>query len=115
MPVLVLELRLAFAIVDPASVRVSYEEDSVVHVIRNARKMDVIEAAGRLIAEDEVEIPSNDILWGCGPNFSFQRHPLERIGFEDHQRCRPPNGASWPTRFLQNQLAIGDSPGTGTI
>jgi hypothetical protein len=115
MPVLVLELRLAFAIVDPAAVRVSHEEDSVVHVIRDARKMDIIEAAGRLIAEDEVKVPSNHILWGCRSNFSFQRHPFERIGFEDRQLLRAAEWGRLFACFLQNQLAIGDSPGTGTI
>ena len=65
MPVLILELRLSLAIVNPAAIRVSHQEYPVVHVIGDSRKMHVIEAAGRLIAEDEVEIPSNHILRGC--------------------------------------------------
>ena len=115
MPVLILELRLSLAIVNPASVRVSYEEDPVVHIIRDSGKMDVIETAGRLIAEDEVEIPSNHILWGCRSNVSFQRHPSKRVGLEDRQRRGPPNGACRFPRLLENQLAIGDSPGARPI
>ena len=87
----------------------------MVHVVRDAGKMHVVETAGRLIAEDEVEVPSNHILWGCRSNFSFQCHLFESISFEDCQCGRPSYGAGWFTCFMQNQLAIGDSPGAGTI
>jgi hypothetical protein len=115
MPVLILELRFALAIVNPAAIGVSHEEDPMMHVIRDSRKMHIVEAAGRFIAEDEVEIPAKHILWGCRSNFSFESHPFERVRFENGQRGRPANGAGWFTRFLKNQLAIGDCPGTGTI
>src|SRR5262245_66630829 len=114
MPVLVLELRLALAIVDPAAVRVSHQENPVMHVIRDARKVHVVETAGRLIAEDEVEVPSNHILWGGRSNFSFQRHLVEGMSFEYRQRCGSPNGAGWFACFLQHQLSIGARAVPGT-
>jgi len=83
MPVLILELRLALAIVDPAAIGVSHEEDSMVDGIRDSGKMHIIEAAGRFIAKDEVDIPSKHILWGRRSNFSFESHPFERVRFEN--------------------------------
>src|SRR6185295_6994485 len=115
MPVLILELWHTLAVVDSAAISICHKEDPVVHVIGDSGKMHVVEAAGRLIAKDEIEISSNHILWSCRSNFSLERHAFEGIGFENRQRGRPTNGACRFARFFEYQLAIGNSPGAGPI
>src|SRR5262245_50675010 len=115
MPILVLQLRLALAIVNSAPVCVGDKEDPMVHGIGDPGKMHIVEATRGLVAEDKIDISSKDLLWGCRSNFCVQRHPFERLCLENCQRCRPSNGTGWLAWLLQHQLAIDDCPCARTI